>query len=160
MREYEWKLVRSRDALAMLLGIFLIAFIVIGNDEFLPWLAPCPGLDWHFFASSVVVLFLAVTIVEALNWLGWLIARARAIPPELGLPGVVLLAPGGWAGLGLAFGLVAVAYALRRSKLCETFHLDTMSLSDFAEIFSLAYGLLILTQSYFGLRFRSSSPKS
>jgi hypothetical protein len=158
MQEYQWRRVLSRDALTLLLGVIVIEFIITG-DKLPPRFAPCPELDWHFGALSLSVLSLSIMLLEGLTWVGWFITRAQAIPPKLERTGGLLLNSGGWTGLGLAFGLVAVAYVLRRPNLCEPLRLATMSLRDLLAIFSLAYGLLILAQSYFGLSLGGSSTK-
>lgn len=88
----------------MLWGVFLITFIVAGNEVTPPRLAPCPNIDWHFVAPFFVVLPLSVALVESLNWVGWYIARDRAQPTELMQPGGDLLIPGGWTGPALGFG--------------------------------------------------------
>jgi hypothetical protein len=147
--------------MAMLWGVFLISFIIYG-DMYMgtpPRLAPCPNPDWHLVASFLVVLSLAVALVESLNWVGWFITRDSALPTELKQPGGDLLVPNGWTGPALAIGLLAVAYVLRRPNLCEPLQFGTMSLREFVGTLSLAYGLLILTQSYHGLNLKSSSPK-
>jgi hypothetical protein len=148
----------------MLWGVLLISFIVSGNEGTPPGLAPCPtidlhNIDWHFVASFFVVMFLAIALVESLNWVGWLITRDQAQAAEPERPGGDLLIPSGWAGPGLAFGLLVVSYVMRRPNLCEPFRLATMSVRDFVGILALAYGLLILTQAYHGLNLKGSHPK-
>jgi hypothetical protein len=108
--------------------------------------APCPDADWHFVSSFFVMFSLALALLESLTWIGWFIARNRAVPPELTKPAGSLLIPSGWAGQGLAFGFLALAYVLR-PNFCEPFHYATISLRDFVGILSLAYGLLILIQA-------------
>jgi hypothetical protein len=164
MPKYEWRRVRSRDTLAMLWGVFLITFIVLGNDATPPQLAPCPtidshNIDWHLVGSFFVVMFLGIAFVESLNWIGWLIKQHQAIAAESERPSGDLLIPNGWAGPGLAFGLLFVSYIMRRPNLCEPLRFATMSLRDFVGILSLAYGLLILTQAYQGLNLKGSHPK-
>jgi hypothetical protein len=143
----------------MLWGGFLITFIVLGNDVTPPRLAPCPSLDWQDVTSFLVALSFAIAFVESLNWVGWLITRDQALTADSERPGGNLLIPSGWAGPGLAVGLIAVAYVLRRSNLCEPLHFATISLRDFVGTLSLAYGLLILTQAYHGLNLKGSPPK-
>lgn len=149
MPGYAWRLVRSRCAIAMLCSIFLITWLVLGSKFILfgRRFAPCPDADWHFVASFFVVFSLALALLESLTWIGWFVARDRAIPPELAKPAGSLFNPSGWTGLGLAFGLLAVAYVLRRPDFCEPFHLATISLRDFVGILSFAYGLLVLIQA-------------
>jgi hypothetical protein len=164
MPDYEWRRVRSRDTLAMLWGVFLVIFIVLGNDATPPRLAPCPtidlhNIDWHFVASFFVVIFLAIVCVESLNWVGWLIMREQALAAESERPGGDLLIPSGWAGPGLAFGLLVASYVMRRPNLCEPFRFATMSLRDFVGILALVYGLLILTHPVHGVKPKGSPAK-
>jgi len=149
MPEYAWRLVRSRCAIALLCCIFLITLLLLGGKYILfgRRFAPCPDADWHFVVSFIVMFSLALALLESLTWIVWFIARDRAVPPELAKPAGSLFIPSGWTGLGLAFGLLVMAYVLRGPNFCEPFHFATISLRDSVGILSLAYGLLILIQA-------------
>ena len=147
MPEYAWRSVGLRFAVAMLCGIFLIAFFTLGPHGITIGrrFAPCPGADWHFAASFYIVFFLAFVIVESLNWLGWFITRSWAAPSQIVNRLGSLLRSGGWPSFVLAFSFLA-AFFLRSSNFCEPFHFGPTSFRDFAAVLLLAYGIFILIQ--------------
>ena len=159
MPRYEWRLVRTRYAIAMLSGLLFNTFIVWGTDSTARHFAPCPNFDWHSVASFFVVLSLDIALIESLNWVGWLIMRDGGLRTELEQSGGNLFIPNGWAGPALALGLLAVAYALRRPNLCEPLRLSAISLGDFVGTLTLAYGLLILTYPVHGVKPKGSPGK-
>jgi hypothetical protein len=137
--------------MAMLCGVVLINFIVYGHpNEGAPPLSPCPNLDWRFVVSSLVVLSLAIAIVETLNWVGWFITRDQALPIELEQLGGGLFIPSGWFGPVFVFGLLVVAYVLRRPNLCEPLDFTVMTWRDLVSTLTLAYAFLIMSEAIFG----------
>jgi hypothetical protein len=167
MSKYEWRRVRSRDSYAMILGIGLITLAVIGAPDTPPLFAPCPNADWRTVTSFFVVLALAFGFVEGLNWVGWLITQNLARPASFEVPRSEserhfgdLLIPRGWTGLGLGIGLLVVAYAMHGPSPCQTFHFANVSFRDVAGALTLAYGLLVISQTGRNIDWKPSPPRT
>jgi hypothetical protein len=172
MRKYGWPVVFVRDGAVLLLTGVLTIVAVDNTDFYGRYDQPptsCSNASWQEILSFFLVLSLAVAFVEGLNWVGWRIKRNLVLRSDSGDPqtkrdalnGIDMFLPNGWIGLAWSLALLLTAYGLHGPSLCVPAAYRITPGRYIAGTLTLAYGLLVLTQSCFDFawKFVASQPK-
>jgi hypothetical protein len=171
MGKYGWPVVFVRDGSVLLLTGVLTILAVDNTDFYGRYNQPptsCSNASWQEILPFFLVLSLAIAFVEGLNWVGWLVKRNLAMrsnssvsQPQLDpFYGVDLLLPKGWMGLALGLALLLAVYRFHGPSLCVPAAYSTTPGRYFAGALTLAYGLLLLTQYCFDLRWKFIAARS